>query len=184
METAKFYLTWFHFWSTECPAGLFLFQESCLTVCPESFHGTFKERINRKGVTIKSASGTCHPCHYSCRTCAGSLAENCISCFDDSTLVSQMSSSGIRSTTCYPSHVLNAIENNAVWYKVFVVIIFFNILLVVFLIGCTCLRKCREIELGRNWLEKKGEYRRVAPDDSQLEQDTDVRYSIPRSGID
>jgi len=171
----------------DCPDGLLLYQETCLTACPLSFIGTFRESINRKGVVVKSGPGVCLPCHYSCRSCTGDMAENCSSCFNDSTLVTKSILGGTVATTCYPTHLLHTIESNSIWYRALVVIIIINIIILFLLVGYVCLRRRGDgqsvVNLGGHWLEKKGEYRRVSPDeDNRLDEDVidiDVRCAIP-----
>ncbi|KAF7990056.1 hypothetical protein HCN44_008999 [Aphidius gifuensis] len=61
----------------ECQEKWYLFDGRCFSKCPLSTYPAYSQQIN-----------VCTMCHYSCLNCSGPSDVECISCHDDSTLLS------------------------------------------------------------------------------------------------
>ena len=75
-----FFSFFFHFLSSVCKNGVYLWQGRCLASCPI---GSYAEHPNLFNGIISEA---CIPCHYSCLSCAGSSDSQCSSCHADAQL--------------------------------------------------------------------------------------------------
>lgn len=71
-----------------------------MSICPEKYYNY----VDKQGVN-------CLPCHYTCKKCIGPLDYECSECYNDSNLYKLTNSESY----CYPIRVINNI-NNEVWY--------------------------------------------------------------------
>ncbi|CAG9759990.1 unnamed protein product [Ceutorhynchus assimilis] len=106
----------------ECFSGQTLYNGTCLKNCPEGYYDT-ENKLDIQ--TEKSAA--CAKCHYSCKSCTGSMDYQCTECFPDALIYKASSNENY----CYSRQVMVEIVSSRWYYRV----IFFALgLCVLFLI--------------------------------------------------
>lgn len=92
---------------------IFLGQNRTLLSCPDGYYEKNMEEVE------ESMNYTCGLCHYTCKTCNGSLDYDCLTCFPDAVLTNQSPSENY----CYPISISWIIHVHSM-YTMFFVILF------------------------------------------------------------
>lgn len=103
----------------ECIPNMLLHNGTCLSKCPHKFYDSRNDLNQNAEETNFPNSAKCLECHYSCKTCTGSMDYQCTQCFPDALLYN---ASSIESY-CYPSRILTEVISEKWYYRVILVVI-------------------------------------------------------------
>ncbi|XP_044765837.1 furin-like protease 1 [Coccinella septempunctata] len=88
--------------------------------CPDGYYKKDIEII-REEVNDRFLNFTCGTCHYTCKTCKGSLDYDCLSCFPDAVLTNQFPNENY----CYPisiSWIIHAESMYIIFFLIFLIL--------------------------------------------------------------
>lgn len=118
-----------------------LYQRKCIERCPEKYYNSILDNIELDDGRNQS----CLPCHYTCKSCLGSLDSQCLNCYSDAQLIKTSKTE----TFCYPIHVMSEFLSEKWYYRMFTI----TYLLVIIFAAAAVISFC--IKRKRNNLQDK-----------------------------
>ncbi|KAL3289645.1 hypothetical protein HHI36_023054 [Cryptolaemus montrouzieri] len=100
----------------ECAANYTLRHGVCEPSCPAGYFRKFRKIFTETNLTISNI--TCAPCHYTCRTCKGTLDYDCLTCFPDAILTNLNQNEYY----CYPNSISWVLETQSMYYMFFLIL--------------------------------------------------------------